>query len=218
LDEGYKSIKERDKQYSEWLGIRESIKVSVVKPGGTVPLLCGATPGVHWPVASYGYIRRQRFRRDDPLLEFFVEAGYDVEDSVSDENDAVVEFYTKGPELRTEREVSVWEKVATAVMMQRYWADQAVSATFTFIPEEEKDIGHVIAAYGDQLKTLSFMPLGEELSGGAYKQMPYEAISKPDFEARYEAVAPMPFEKLYNGEVIEDVQADKFCTTDRCEI
>jgi len=137
---------------------------------------------------------------------------------VANENEVVVEVYMKSPDIRTEREVSVWEKVSTAVMLQRYSADQAVSATFSFTPEEAADIKRVIAAYGDQLKTLSFLPLGEETAKGAYPQMPYEAISPEEFEKKFELISPIDFELLYSGDIVKDVQADKFCTTDKCEI
>jgi adenosylcobalamin-dependent ribonucleoside-triphosphate reductase len=216
-DAGYRAIEGRDKQYSEWLGIRESIKTTVIKPSGTVSLLCGATPGVHWPVAAGGYIRRQRFAKIDPIVNIFKEAGYNVEDDVSNDTSVVVEFYTQGPEIRNEREVSVWEKVSLAVLLQRYWADQAVSATFTFRPDEQAQIGQIVSAYGDQLKSLSFLPLGEKMAAGAYPQMPYEAVDQDWFDQKFAEVKTLNFDQLYNG-LIGDVDAEKFCTNDSCEI
>jgi len=216
-DTAYHEIQRRDEQYSEWLGIRKSIKTTTIKPSGTVSILCGATPGVHWPVKSGGYIRRQRFSAEDPIVPIFIEAGYYVEPSVSDEGTVVVDFYTTGPEMRDERQVSVWEKVSVAVLMQRYWADNAVSATFTFTPEEADQIPHVISAYGDQLKTLSFLPLGEASSPGMYPQMPYEAVEDKKFEEKVNKVKRLDFDMLYHGN-LGDVDAEKFCTNDTCEI
>lgn len=215
---GYEEIQRRDTQYSEWLGVRESIKTTTVKPSGTVSLLSGSTPGVHWPVTSGGYIRRQRFSASDPMVPLFEKAGYKVEESVTDKNDVVVEFYTLGPPVRNEREVSVWEKVALAALMQRYWADNAVSATFTFQPHEVLEIERVIAVYRDQLKTMSFLPLGEASAPGAYAQMPYEAVDENSFMQRYNAVSRIDTHALYSGKVVGDVQAEKYCTNDSCEI
>ena len=42
---GYKYIKEYDKELSNSLRIPESIKITSIKPSGTVSLLAGATPG-----------------------------------------------------------------------------------------------------------------------------------------------------------------------------
>ena len=50
MDKGYQWIRECDKEYSQnWFAIPESIKVTSIKPSGTVSLLPGATPGIHWP-------------------------------------------------------------------------------------------------------------------------------------------------------------------------
>ena len=38
MEAGYATILSHDKNYSEWLGIRESIKTTTVKPSGTVYL------------------------------------------------------------------------------------------------------------------------------------------------------------------------------------
>lgn len=218
-DVGYKAIQARDRQYSAWLGIRESIRTSVIKPSGTVSILCGATPGVHWPVASGGYIRRQRFAKSDPVIKYIKAAGYRVEPSKTDKNDVVAEFFVKGdPKLRSEREVSVWEKVSLAITMQRYWADQAVSATFSFLPEEEDQIQYILSAYGDQLKTLSFMPLGDEKAPGAYPQMPYEAVGAKRFSNLRAKVSPIDLESAYNDPDAAEFEDEKFCSNDSCLI
>ena len=44
-DEGYKTVRETDKELSSLMGIPESIKCTSIKPSGTVSLLAGATPG-----------------------------------------------------------------------------------------------------------------------------------------------------------------------------
>jgi hypothetical protein len=59
-DNGYNYIKEYDKYLSnEELKVPESIKITSIKPSGTVSLLAGATPGIHYP-HSRNYIRRVR--------------------------------------------------------------------------------------------------------------------------------------------------------------
>jgi adenosylcobalamin-dependent ribonucleoside-triphosphate reductase len=212
---GYEEIERRDVQFSEWLGIRESIKKTVEKPDGTTPILFGATSGIHWPVASTRYIRTQRFAEIDPIVDVFREAGYKIEPSVSDKGTVVVYFYVKGNELRSERQVSIWEKASLAVLMQRYWADQSVSVTLSFRPDEEEEVDRVIDAYADQLKSLSFLPLGDEVD--PYPQMPFQTIEEEEFEEKFNKVKALDFEKLYDGS-LGDVEADKFCTTDTCTI
>lgn len=215
LDESYQYVAQRDVKYSEWLGVRESIKMTSVKPSGTVSLLAGVTPGVHWPVADR-YIRRMRLSNIDPILPILIEAGYHAEPDVMDsDHTVVVELPVLGPDVRTEREVSMWEKTALAALLQRYWADNQVSVTVTFLPEEADQIGPLLRAHDGQLKSLSMLPLSE---GGAYAQMPYERISEEEVLERQASVKKINWNALYDTGNIADAEGERFCSNDVCEI
>lgn len=214
LDKGYAEIVRRDHLYSEWLGVRESIKMTSVKPSGSVSLLAGVTPGVHWPTSDI-YTRRMRLSVNDPLIDALREAGYHTEpDVMNPDFDMVVELPTRGPDVRTERDVSVWEKAALAVAHQRYWADNAVSVTLTFSEAERDQIGPVIRAFEGQLKTMSFLPTMEM---GAYAQMPYERINLDDYNSKVAGVKYLNWDRLYAGGSLDAV-GESYCTTDKCEI
>lgn len=211
---GYDTLRHLDVNYSEWLGVRESIKVSTSKPSGTVSLLAGVWPGVHWPVAEGDYIRRQRFRVGDPIVDALTAAGFPVEPDVMDpDHTVVVAFPTSGPAGRSEREVTVWEKSALAALLQRYWSDNSVSVTLSFRPDEADQIGSVIRAFDGQLKTMSFLPMGD---APAYAQMPYEAIDADTFAAMRAKVQPIDWTSIYaNG---AEAEGERFCTNDSCAI
>lgn len=214
LNKGYDEIQRRDRQYSEWLGVRESIKTTSVKPSGTVSLLAGVTPGVHWPTADV-YIRRMRLSKDDPLTAILAEAGYFVEPDFSNPDfDVVVELPTRGPAVRTEDEVSVWEKAALAVLHQRYWADNQVSVTLTFRYDEADQVSSIIRAFDGQLKSLTFLPIEPN---GAYRQMPYERIDEEQFDRNVANVRYLNWDHLYGGNSLDAV-GEAYCTTDHCEI
>lgn len=215
LDAGYNMVQHRDRKYSEWLGVRESIKMTSVKPSGTVSLVAGITPGVHWPIASI-YVRRMRLNNVDPLVDVLRQAGYPVEpDVMNPDFDVVVELPVRGPDMRTEGQVSVWEKAALAVMHQRWWSDNQVSCTVTFDPATEgNQIGAVIRAFEGQLKSVSFLPIHD---GGAYRQMPYEAISEEQYLERADNVLGLDWDRLYRGDSLDAV-GESFCTTDKCEL
>lgn len=213
MNEGFEVLKDRDRRYSEWLGVRESIKRTSVKPSGSVSLVAGVTPGVHWPTNDV-YIRRMRLAVTNPLIEILSSAGYHIEPDVMDpENTMVVELPTMGRDIRTEKDVTIWEKTALAVLAQRYWADNQVSFTCTFKEEEKDQIGSLLRAFEGQLKALSFLPI---LEGGSYAQMPYEEI---DLQKHDELVAPVlsiDRDALYaNG---ADPESEKYCSNDTCEI
>lgn len=82
--EGYVAIEGYDKEYSEWFDVPKSIKRTSVKPSGSVSLLAGATPGMHWPLSEY-YLRRVRISKQSrELLKPFEDAGYVIEDANED--------------------------------------------------------------------------------------------------------------------------------------
>jgi hypothetical protein len=215
LNSGYEYIQHLDNSYSEWLGCRPSIKTTSVKPSGTVSLLFGVTPGVHWPTADV-YIRRMRFSTNDPLVKALKKAGYKTEPDVMDPAHSIVaELPTVGPDVRTEREVSMWEKASLAILAQRYWADNQVSVTVTFKESEKDQIGPLLRSIDGQLKSVSMLPILE--SGGAYAQMPYERIDLDTWSNSVKKMKSIDWSELYGGNSL-DAEGEKYCSNDTCEI
>lgn len=206
-DAGYDYIQGLDELYSEWLGIPMSIRTTTVKPSGTVSLLGGATPGVHYPTHRT-YIRRIRVGTADPLLEKLIGAGYPAEPDAYSDNTWVVELPIKGPDVPTEKEASIEEKAWLATMMAKHWSDNAVSVTITFKPEERDKIGKVLRENEGKWKTVSFLPITET---GAYAQMPYEAITEEEYDRRVAALSEVDL----SGEGQAAI-GEEFCTTDKC--
>ena len=215
MDEGYKHIKQYDNTYSEWLGIRESIKMTTVKPSGTVSILAGESPGVHWTPGGEYFNRAIRFSNEDPMLPLFKMANYRVEPaSESPTSTSVVFFPIKSNAKRAEKEVSIFEKTAIAATAQRYWSDNSVSVTVSFDPEKEAEhVGTVLHMYDGQLKTVSFLPMGNF----TYPQMPYTQITKEEYEADTMKLFPIDFTGVYAG-MASDAIGDAYCTTDACEV
>lgn len=215
MNDGYATIKRYDEIYSDWLGVRESIKTTTVKPSGTVSILAGESPGVHWTPGGEYFMRAIRFGNNDPMLPLFKMANYRVEPaSESPDTTSVVFFPVKSGAKRAERDVSIFEKMNLAVTAQRYWSDNSVSVTVTFDPETEADkIGTVLHMHDGQLKTVSFLPSGNF----TYPQMPYTQITKEEYEEASEKLFPISLAGIYQGLGIEAI-GDAYCTTDACEI
>jgi adenosylcobalamin-dependent ribonucleoside-triphosphate reductase len=214
MDEGYSVVKGYDQTYSEWLGVRESIKTTTVKPSGTVSILAGESPGVHWTAGGKHFLRAIRFAKNDPMLPLFTMANYRIEDDVTDSGRAVVYFPIESGATRSEKDVSIYEKMALAATAQRYWSDNSVSVTVTFNSETESDaVGTVLHMYDGQLKTVSFLPMGND----TYPQMPYTQITEEEYEAYAKALFPIDFAGVYAGMAIDAI-GEAYCTTDACEI
>jgi adenosylcobalamin-dependent ribonucleoside-triphosphate reductase len=216
MDEGYAVIKSYDTNYSEWLGIRESIKMTTVKPSGTVSILAGESPGVHWTVGGQYFNRAIRFANNDPMLPLFKMANYRVEPaSESPDTTSVVFFPIKSSARRSEKDVSIYEKMALAATAQRYWSDNSVSVTISFDPATEaSSIGTALHMYDGQLKTVSFLPSGN----ATYPQMPYTQITEQEYEEEGTLkLFPIDFTGVYAG-MASDAIGEAYCTTDACEV
>jgi hypothetical protein len=215
MDAGYNTVKNYDVSYSEWLGIRESIKMTTVKPSGTVSILAGESPGVHWTPGGEYFNRAIRFSNEDPMLPLFKMANYRVEKaSESPETTSVVFFPIKSSAKRSEKDVTIFEKMSLAAVAQRYWSDNSVSVTISFDAEKEKDqIATVLHMYDGQLKTVSFLPQGNE----TYPQMPYTQITREEYEEAAKSLFPIDFSGVYAG-MAADAIGESYCTTDACEI
>jgi adenosylcobalamin-dependent ribonucleoside-triphosphate reductase len=215
MDEGYQVVQNYDKSYSEWLGIRESIKTTTVKPSGTVSILAGESPGVHWTPGGKHFLRTIRFSNGDAMLPLFKMANYRIEPAAeSPDSTSVVYFPIQSDAVRSERDVSIYEKMALAATAQRYWSDNSVSVTISFDPTTEASaIGTALHMYDGQLKTVSFLPMDPN----SYQQMPYTQSTEAEYEEGRMTLFPIDFSGIYQG-LGTDAIGEAYCTTDACEV
>ncbi|MHA2365325.1 MAG: fused protease/ribonucleoside-triphosphate reductase [Candidatus Hodarchaeales archaeon] len=213
LDEGYDEIERWDNIYHRWLCVVPSIKKTTVKPSGTVSLLAGATPGVHYPESRF-YIRRVRVAKNSVLLIPLRKAGFQVEDAIDDESSAVVSFVVDiGEGIRTLKEVDLWEQLEVAAFLQRWWSDNQVSVTVTFRKEEAKLIPRALEFCQFRLKSVSFLPKLE--MDTPYKQMPYEEITEEKYN---ELISQITIPDFSENNQYGDGTGERYCTTDICEL
>lgn len=207
-DEGYKYLRELDQVYAEWLCVRPSIKITSVKPSGTVSLLPGVTPGIHFPHSRY-YIRRVRLQEASPLVPKLFAAGYHVEPDKYSPSTVVVSFPVEERDFdRSKYDVTLWEQLELAAQMQQYWADNQVSITVTFKASEAKDIKYALEMYETRLKGVSFLPLEDH----GYEQAPYESISSEQYEEMASNIKPLDTSDA------EHESTSRFCDGETCTV
>lgn len=214
MDEGYQAVQAWDTTYSEWLCVRESIKNTTVKPSGTVSILAGESPGAHWAPGGEFFDRRVVFDGDDPTVQLFRWAGYTVEGSVYTPGSVVVSFPIHSLAKRSEKDVSIYEKINLAITAQRYWSDNSVSVTISFDPETEGDhVGRTLAMAEGNLKTVSYLPMGNR----TYRQMPYTSITEEEYQSAQMRLMKIDLTPVYAGNAADAV-GEAYCTTDACEV
>ena len=179
-----------------------------IKPSGTVSLLNGSTPGIHFPEDEF-YIRRIRFSKDSKMIDTLREAGYNIEDDLYTPNTVCVEFPVKEPYfVKGKKEISMWEQLEIAAQYQHYWADNSVSVTVTFKPDEASQIKDALEMYETRLKAVSFLKYEET----GYEQAPYEPITEERYNELSSKISPITRFDSEGG------SGTKFCDGESCTL
>lgn len=207
LSEVYTSLREYDVEYSKSKGFPNSIKITTVKPSGTLSLLPGVTPGCHPAYARY-LIRRIRISSNHPLVQVCKDHGYHVEyqrnfDNTEDHSTVVVSFpfsYPEGTVLANE--MNAIQQLETVKWLQSVWSDNSVSCTVYYKKEELPEIKkYLVKNYKHNHKSLSFLLHNEH----GFKQAPLEEITKEQYE-----------EMIANTRLITRVDDAAFTGDDEC--
>lgn len=193
LSEGYEYLRDLDERYSVLNDFNTSVKLTTVKPSGTLSLLPGVTPGIHPAYAQY-MIRRIRIASNHPLTDLCRKHGYPTEyhrnfDGSEDYNTVVVTFPYSYPEgTRLARDMSAIDQLMEIRRLQAEWSDNSVSCTVYYKKEEIPEIRMFLAKhYRNNFKSLSFLLHSDH----GFAQAPYEEITREEYEKLAASVTPI---------------------------
>jgi ribonucleoside-triphosphate reductase len=215
-DEGYRFLRELDAKYSDSRGMNRSIKLTTVKPSGTLSLLPGVTPGAHPGYARYMY-RRIRIAADHSLARVCRDSGYSVEyvkqfDGSDDRNTVVVTFPFSYPEGTTlAHDMTAMDQLNVIKELQTTWSDNSVSCTIYYKKEELPEIRKYLESnYRHSHKTLSFLLHSEH----GFVQAPLEEITQEQYDELVKQTTPIT--SLTGG--VDGLDSSAECTTGACPI
>ena len=215
LSDCYNYLREYDKEYSRLAGFPRSIKLTTVKPSGTLSLLAGVTPGAH-PAYSQFYIRRVRMASNSPLVRAAKNAGYPVEfvrnfDGTEDHSTEVVSFPCKFPEgTKLAKDMTALDQLEVIKRLQKEWSDNAVSVTIYYRLEELEAIKQWLKENLEVVKSVSFLLHNDH----GFDQAPLEEITEEEYNKMSAMVKPLV---SIDGINFDDVDiAD--CDTGACPV
>jgi ribonucleotide reductase alpha subunit len=215
LDLCYVYLREYDNEYSKLAGFPRSIKLTTVKPSGTLSLLAGVTPGAH-PAYSQFYIRRIRMASGSPLVRAAKDSGYPVEfvrnfDGTEDHGTEVVSFPCKFPQGTTlAKDMTAIDQLEVIKRLQKEWSDNAVSVTIYYRLHELEDIKQWLRENLHVVKSVSFLLHNEH----GFDQAPLEEITEEKYLEMSSMVKPLV---SIDGIGFDDVDiAD--CDTGACPV
>lgn len=135
MRKGYEIIKTVNRKLAAEAGIPASIKLTTIKPGGSIPKLPGKTPGIGYPTYKHT-LRRMRVAANNPICPVLDNANIPWEPDYFDPaNTRIYEYPTLQGPAEPADQISLWEQAMNLVTVQREWADNAVSNTLYFKPK-----------------------------------------------------------------------------------
>jgi ribonucleoside-diphosphate reductase alpha chain len=205
-----------NKEWSEKLGINQSVAITCVKPSGTVSQLVLSPSGIH-PGHDRHYIRRVRSDNKDPLTKHLIDAGVPHEPDVTKPHSTTVfSFPMRLPDSSITREhVSAIDHLELWLKYQRHWCEHKPSVTINVREEEWPRVGAWVYDHFDEMSGVSFLPH----DGGTYRQAPYETITQADYEDLNKNIpTTVDWDALIEmDDNVEGVQT-LACTSGNCEI
>lgn len=207
------------KDYAAELGVNEPILATTVKPEGTLSLIPSVSAGVHYSHSPY-YIRRVRISASDPLCKVCETLNYPVYPEVGQDWDTCVtkyiEFPVRAPEGRTKYDVSALEQLENYKRFMDYYVDHNCSITVSVREHEWDDVEQWMWDNWDTAVGVTFLSLDEHF----HEAMPYEAISKEEYERRCDEMAPF-IQSLLSKYETEETELDlgnESCATGACPV
>ena len=218
LSDLYEYLRDYDKYYSNKLNVPTSVKITTVKPSGTLSLLAGVTSGAHPAIYQY-FIRRIRISSSNTsLIELAKKNNYFVEyqrnfDGTDDKNTMIIEFpccYPEGTVLA--KNMSAVDQLNTIKELQTNWSDNAVSVTVYYKLNELEDIKNWLKTYYTfNVKSCSFLLHNEH----GFKQAPFEEITKEKYEELIKVTIPITSCKIAT---VKDNELSSDCVGGSCPI
>ena len=214
----YEYLREFDNYYSKKIGAPTSVKLTTVKPSGTLSLLAGVTSGAHPAIYQY-FIRRIRISSaNTSLLDLARLHHYHIEyqknfDGTDDKNTMIIEFPCRYPDgTILAKDMSAVDQLNTIKELQTNWSDNSVSVTVYYRLHELPEIKEWLKNnYNDNVKTCSFLLHNEH----GFKQAPFEEITKEEYEELIKKVIPITSGKI---KVISDNELSSDCVGGACPI
>ena len=215
LSDCYTYLRAYDKEYSRLCGFPTSIKLTTVKPSGTLSLLAGVTPGAH-PGYSQYYIRRIRMAADSELVGVCRNNGFHIEyvrnfDGTEDHSTVVVSFPCSFPDnTMFADDMTAIDQLNVIRKLQEEWSDNSVSVTIYYRKEELDDIKRWLSENYVNVKSVSFLLHNEH----GFDQAPMEEITKEQYEEMASKVTPITSIKQISMSEV-DIQD---CDTGACPV
>ena len=211
------AIEEANK-LADFLGMNRPKLVTCNKPSGTISQLPVVSSGVHFSHSPY-YIRRVRVSSNDPLAKVMCESGFKWSPEVGQTEDnhsiKVFEFPVKAPEGKTKYDISAIEQLELYKLIMKTYVQHNASNTIHVRPNEWDEVEQWVWDNWDDIVGVTFLSLDDSF----YQLLPYEAISKEQYNDMISKIPKINLSLLKKYETFEEFELmESDCTSNGCPV
>jgi len=224
LKEAAQVVLKENERVAELIGINKASRTTLQKPDGTISCVLGCSSGVH-PYHSEYYIRRIKVLKTEYIYNYLLSNHPElIEDDVTKPTaQAIISIPIKSPEgaiTRKETAISLLNRVKK---LYRGWVvpghrkgqnTHSISCTVTVKPGEWDRVGQWLWDNKDFYASISTFPSDDK----AYPQMPFEEITKEEYEKRAKSLPKIDFSKIVEEKDSTTFRGEVACSGGQCEI
>ncbi|HBC73160.1 MAG: Ribonucleoside-triphosphate reductase [Candidatus Amesbacteria bacterium GW2011_GWB1_47_19] len=211
---------ETNRKIAGMLGINEAAAVTCVKPSGNSSQLFDCASGLHARWSRY-YVRNVRVGAHTPIFRVMKDTGVPMDpengQTADNANTWVAHFPVKSPDkavVRSQR--TAIQQCEYWLQNKTYWTEHNPSVTITYHPQEVIELIKWVWEHKDLIGGMSFLPAFD----AQYAQMPFQEITREEFEELAAKFPNIDFSKLYRYEEEDYTKAaqELACVAGSCEI
>ena len=225
LEAATKVVIEENKRVAALIGINSAARTTCVKPAGTTSLVIGSSSGIHAWHDPY-YIRRIRVGKNEAIYQYLAANNPEIleDEFFNPSEQAVISVPVEAPSGATFRNESAIDLLERVKRVSTDWVKTGhikgenthnVSATISVKDGEWEEVGDWMWENRSCYNGLSVLPFD---GGTGYKQLPFETISKEEFEKLNAKLKPVDLTKIAEVEDNTDLSAEAACSGSSCEV
>ena len=141
------------------------------------------------------------------------ENGQSAEDAIT----WVIHFPMKSPDSAiTRNDVTAIQQCEFWLQNKLFWTEHNPSVTITYHPDEVLELMNWVWNHRNHIGGMSFLPA----SNANYAQMPYEEITKEEYEEKIAEFPDIDFSKiwLYESSDLTNAAQELACVSGSCEL
>lgn len=224
LEEAAEAVKEENARAAKLLGIKVAARTTTVKPEGTSSLVLGSSSGIHAWFAQY-YIRRIRVLKNEAIYKYLqAKLPELIEDDYFKKNiQGIISIPIEAPQGASFENEPVTNLLDRIRRFNVEWVraghrkgenQNNVSAT---VPVKEGEWDLVGKWMWENRKLYNGITVNP-YEGGVYKQAPFEAITRGQYEEMFKLLKQIDLSEVLEHEDNTDLIQQVACAGGACEL